>query len=95
MGFSFRAFAVVVPPGGGAGFQGRETGEVEDAQEPAVVASGAVVVAGDPAGVPGCGCESGDAGEPVRGFKDGEVSAGGAEELGGQDGSEPGMLSRG
>ena len=86
MGFAFGAFAVVVGPGGRAGFQRREPGEVEDAQQPAVVAAGAVVVAADPAGVPGCGGESGDAGEPVRGLEDGEVSAGGAKELGGQDG---------
>ena len=49
-----------------------------------------MVVAGDPAGVPWCGRESGDAGEPVSGFEDGEVSAGGAEELSGEDGPEAG-----
>lgn len=52
--------------------------------------NGAVVVAADPAGVPGCGRESGDADEPVGGFKDGEVSSGGANELRGEVGSEPG-----
>lgn len=48
----------------------------------------------DPPGIPGCGSESGDAGEPVHRFKDGQISTGGAEELGGEDGSESGMLSR-
>lgn len=57
-----------------------------------VVAAAVVVVAGDPAGVPGCG---GDAGEPVRGFEDGEVSAGGAEEFGGEDGAETGHAEQG
>jgi hypothetical protein len=37
----------------------------------------------------GAGGESGDAGEPVRCFKDGEAAAGGAEELGGEDGELP------
>ena len=36
-----------------------------------------------------------DAGEPVPGFKDREVSAGGAEELGGEDGSEAGHAEQG
>lgn len=44
MGFAFKAFAVVVGPGGGAGFQGREAGEGEDPEEFPVVAAGAVVV---------------------------------------------------
>ena len=44
--------------------------------------------AGEPAGVPGRGGDPGDAGEPVRGLNDCKVSAGGAEELGGEYGSE-------
>lgn len=89
VGLAFTAFAVEVGAGGGAAFQGRESGEVEHAQKPAVVAAGAVVVASDPARVSGCGGEPGDAGEPVGGLEDGEVSAGREEELGGEDGSEP------
>ena len=57
--------------------------------------AGAAVVAGDPAGVPGRRGQSDDAGEPVPGFKDREVSAGGAEELGGEDGSEAGHAEQG
>ncbi|MCB5291006.1 hypothetical protein BJQ90_00424 [Arthrobacter sp. SO3] len=44
---------------------------------------------------PGRGGESGYAGEPVGGFKDGEVSAGGAEELRGEDGAETGLPAEG
>jgi hypothetical protein len=88
-------FSIVVGPGRGAGFRRRKPGEVEDPQEPAVVTPGPVVVAGDPAGVPQGRGESGDAGEPVRGFKDGEVPACGAEELGGEDGAEAGHAQQG
>jgi hypothetical protein len=94
-GFPLAAFSVVVGPGRGAGFQRRKPGEVEDPQEPAVVTPGPVVVAGDPAGVPRGRGESGDAGEPVRGFKDGEVPACGTEELGGEDGAEAGHAQQG
>ena len=53
------------------------------------------MVAGNAPGVPRCRSASGDAGEPVRGFKDGEISTGGAEELRGEDRSEAGHAEQG
>jgi hypothetical protein len=54
VGFPFHTFTVVVGPGGGAAFRA-ESPERQKTQEPAVVAAGAVLVAGNPAGIPGCG----------------------------------------
>lgn len=53
------------------------------------------LIAGYPPGVPGCWCVSGDAGEPIRSPKDGEVTSSGAEELSGKDGSEAGHAEQG
>lgn len=47
VGFSLHAFAVVVGPGGGAGLQCGERGQVEDPEQPPVVASGPMVIAAD------------------------------------------------
>lgn len=90
MGSSFQTFAVLIAARGRTGLQRGKGWKVEDAQEPSVVASGPVVVAGDAAGVPGRGVKSGDAGKPVWGFKDGQITACGAEEPGGEDGDEAG-----
>lgn len=61
---------------------------MEDTQEPAIVASGPVVVSADSSGVSGRWGQSDDAGKPVGGLEYGEVPAGGTEEFGGEDWAE-------
>jgi hypothetical protein len=45
MGFAFGAFSVVVGPGGRAALQRRKPRQIENLQEPPVIAPGTVVVA--------------------------------------------------
>ena len=88
---AFAAFAVVERVRDRVAARGGLRSEVAGAEQSAVVPSGSVVVAADSARVSWCGCEAGDAGEPVGTVEHGQVAAGRGEELRGQEHTESGQ----
>lgn len=65
-------------------------GQVEDAQQSAIVTVGAAQVAADSTGVSGHGCQAGNTSEAVGGAEGGHVAAGEADEFGAEQRADAG-----